>query len=266
MQENLVDEIKSYLLTRGIPVIGAADAETLNRTAPEGFRPSDYLPGAKTMLVLGHPLPLSVFTVPNDRAYTSYTRAYMTAYALINEVASFICLKMESGGYPSMPIPSYSPIKFHDGEPWGILSFKHAAAAAGLGKIGKNTLLIHPQYGNVLRFGGVLTAMPWPSGTPQEFEKLCPAGCKLCLEACPVGALRDGTIDKTACMTYCVNHVLMPPRFIMRILRPLMRKSNGFSRFISLFTFNFFEEYGIRCVQCLLACPYFPEFSGQVKK
>jgi epoxyqueuosine reductase len=258
MKKNLITDIEHYIKKKGIPVFAAANAGILNQTAPEGFRPMDYLPGAKSMLILAKPLPVAVFSPGNDPGYSFYTRSFTTYYNLMNETANEISLMLEVGGFSSLPVPSYSPLKFHQGEPWGLISFKHAAAAAGMGKIGKNTLFIHPEYGNVLRFGGVLTTMEWPSARPAEFRKLCPEGCALCIQACPVGALEDGTIDKTVCMTHCIRHVMMPPRFMMRFLRSVMRRSRRMSSFMELFTLNFFEEYGIRCVKCLTSCPHFP--------
>ncbi|MBN2160908.1 MAG: epoxyqueuosine reductase [Spirochaetes bacterium] len=260
MKKNLLSELKQYTQDRGIPILAAADAELLNKTAPEGFRPMDHLQGAKTVLVLAKPLPLSVYSVPDDKDYNFYVRAFTTSFNLMNDVANNLALMMEKEGYRSLPVPAYSPLRFHQGEPWGMLSFKHAAAAAGLGKIGKNTLFIHPEYGNVLRFGGVVTTMEWPTGKPAEFKKLCPEGCALCVHACPVGALKNGTIDKTACMTRCIRHVMMPPRFMMRFFRAIMRKSRVLSRFMELFTLNFFEEYGIGCMACLTSCPHFPGY------
>lgn len=260
MKKNLAVELKKYVDERGIPLLGAASAELLNRTAPEGFRPRDYLPGAKTMLILAKPLPLSVLLVPDDHDYNFYVRAFTTSYNLMNDVANDLALMMEKEGYRSLPVPAYSPLKFHQGEPWGTMSFKHAAAAAGLGKIGKNTLFIHPEYGNILRFGGVLTEMDWPAGRPAEFKNLCPEGCALCVHACPVGALKDGKIDKTACMTRCIRHVMMPPRIIMRLLRSVMRKSGKMSRLMEQLTLNFFEEYSIGCMACLTSCPHFPGY------
>ena len=72
---------------------------------------------------------------------------------------------------------------------------KAMAAAAGLGFIGKNTLLITPEYGSSILISGVI--LPWmPEGGKEPAEqrvkrKSC-GTCRLCLEACPGKAL-DGT-------------------------------------------------------------------------
>jgi epoxyqueuosine reductase len=263
MTKKLIREIEKTVRERGIPLLSIAGADSLNRKAPEGFRPMDYLPGARSMLILARPLPLSVFTVPDDRTYKFYIRSFTTYYNLMDAASNAIAMKLEQAGFPSLPIPSYSPLRFHGGEPRGLMSFKHAAEESGMGKIGRNTLLIHPEYGNVLRFGGVLTAMEWPAGAAAAMKDPCPAGCSLCEKACPAGALGDGAINKTACMTRCISHVLMPPRPVMSFLGAIMRRSARLSRLMELFTLNFFENYGINCMACLLACPHFP---GRKKK
>lgn len=78
--------------------------------------------------------------------------------------------------------------------------------------MGKNTLLIHPKHGNVLRLGGLLTTMEWPAGKPSPYPDICLENCHRCEEVCPVGALKNGEIDKTRCMGNCIQHTLMPPK------------------------------------------------------
>lgn len=63
------------------------------------------------------------------------------------------------------------------------------AAAAGLGQIGKNGLLLTSSFGPRQRFVFVLTnAIPAETEIYQE-EKLCADDCSLCCEACPMQAL-----------------------------------------------------------------------------
>ncbi len=68
----------------------------------------------------------------------------------------------------------------------------HAAAAAGLGMVGKNGLLIHDAYGSFVFIGEWLTdAPPELFGVHPPVEPPSCMACGACARACPSGALRD---------------------------------------------------------------------------
>ena len=50
MREDLINDVREYFYQKDIPIIGAASAEAYNDKAPEGFRPEEMLPGAKTIV------------------------------------------------------------------------------------------------------------------------------------------------------------------------------------------------------------------------
>lgn len=75
------------------------------------------------------------------------------------------------------------------------------AALAGLGWIGKNTLLIHPKHGSYLFLGFVLTNLKSGEG-PKPLPDYC-GRCERCLEGCPTGALTQShTLDSRSCISY----------------------------------------------------------------
>lgn len=259
MKNELASKVVDYILNREIPIIGAANAAEYDKIAPIGFRPGEMLQDAKTILVLAKPLPLSIFlSKKNNDLYSFYISSYFTYYSLMDETANNISIILEKEGYPTLPIPSYSPLKFHDGEPRGILSLKHAAVESGIGKMGKNTLLIHPEFGNILRLGGLITTLDWPDTEKPDVKKICPEKCNICIDACPVNALSHDGIDKIKCMGNCIKHTLMPPQWIIPYMKFGIGKSKFLTRFMDLFALSLFESYGVGCIECLRKCPYFP--------
>ena len=79
---------------------------------------------------------------------------------------------------------------------------------AGLGFIGKNHQLIHPTLGSMVHPGEILINQPVPiSNTQYPISQQC-ADCRLCLDACPTGALRNNVWDATQCIAYTTHHCL----------------------------------------------------------
>jgi epoxyqueuosine reductase len=77
---------------------------------------------------------------------------------------------------------------------------REAAARAGVGFYGKNTLLITRKFGSWVVLGTLVTDRELEAAQPLELD--CGA-CTLCIEACPTGALDDpGTLDATKCLSY----------------------------------------------------------------
>jgi epoxyqueuosine reductase len=77
---------------------------------------------------------------------------------------------------------------------------REAAARAGVGFYGKNTMLITRRFGSWVVLGTLVTDQELESTPPLELD--C-GSCTLCIEACPTGALDDpGTLDATKCLSY----------------------------------------------------------------
>ena len=70
---------------------------------------------------------------------------------------------------------------------YSLFNHKMAATTAGLGWIGKNGLLISPDYGPRLSLVTVLTDAPLAPDSPME-HSLC-GDCKLCVQYCPSQAI-----------------------------------------------------------------------------
>ena len=75
------------------------------------------------------------------------------------------------------------------------------AQNAGLGKIGKNTMLIHPDYGSRFFLAALLTTEELEPTQPITFD---PCGdCRRCQNACPYSALGESyRLDARKCLNY----------------------------------------------------------------
>jgi epoxyqueuosine reductase len=74
------------------------------------------------------------------------------------------------------------------------------AALTGLGWIGKNTLLIHPQYGSYIFLGTVFTNLTLDR-EPEFLKDYC-GNCNRCISACPTEALEPHYLESQKCISY----------------------------------------------------------------
>jgi len=85
------------------------------------------------------------------------------------------------------------------------VNLKDEALRAGIGRRGKNTLVLHPKFGPWLRFMGIRTNAPLESLiVPIPIEGNDPAcdGCSICIDVCPVKALEPYSMpDRTLCLS-----------------------------------------------------------------
>jgi epoxyqueuosine reductase len=77
---------------------------------------------------------------------------------------------------------------------------REAAARAGLGFYGKNTMLITRRHGSWVVLGTLITDTTVESSSPLDAD--C-GSCTLCIEACPTNALDEpGTLDANRCLSW----------------------------------------------------------------
>jgi epoxyqueuosine reductase len=86
---------------------------------------------------------------------------------------------------------------------------REAAARSGVGFYGKNTLLITRRHGSWVVLGTLVTGAELEPTPPLDLD--C-GECRLCIDACPTGALDEpGTLDSTRCLSYWTQAPAPPP-------------------------------------------------------
>ena len=120
-----------------------------------------------------------------------------------NDVARSIVAALEDRGHravnPSMGFPM--EMDRAPGKIW-VVSHKPVAVAAGLGQMGIHRNVIHPKFGNFILLATILVdAEISEEGARLDYNPCLE--CKLCVAACPVGAISaDGHFDFSACYTH----------------------------------------------------------------
>lgn len=159
-------------------------------------------------------------------------KAYVTRYALgrdyhklirkrLTHLAKRIDAELEGHDYRA----------FTDSAP---VMEKALAQRAGLGWIGKNTLLLTPKVGSFFFLGEIFTSAPLPETMP--FEKDHCGTCTACLDTCPTDAFAGPyVLDARRCISYLTIEL---KGAIPEELRPLMGN----------------RVFG--CDDCQLVCPW----------
>jgi epoxyqueuosine reductase QueG len=190
------DEVKQRARELGAALCGIASAGGFG-DAPAGFRPSDIMKECESVIVLAVRFPVSALT----STPAAYTFARNQVCAQLDSITFQLAVELEGMGKCAIAIPSAEPYEYWDETRQhgrGIMSLKHAAVLAGLGKIGKNTLLVNDQFGNMLWLGMLLVNEKLDLDPSAAYEACIP-NCRICLDACPVGALDGTTIDQAKC-------------------------------------------------------------------
>jgi epoxyqueuosine reductase len=185
---NYTERLKTSIHALGADLVGVADTNPLQglHLDPPGL----LQPFARAISIAVR-LPAIVFEGIIDRPTPLYSSIYQTANRMLDEISFKAANLLQADSHRSLPIPASQVL---DRVNWlGSISHKAVGRMAGLGWQGKSLLLINPLYGPRIRLATILTDAPL---TPDEpIANRC-GNCTLCVDACPVGAIKGvGTDD-----------------------------------------------------------------------
>lgn len=184
----------------------------LHRQAAKRKQPATIVPGARVaVVVLDNYLPpkgsVGVSGSPPVRAVkiAKYARGRDYHLDCGDRLARLADTLRDLGATVAQPFVDAGPVPERE-----------LAQRAGLGWLGKNTMLIRPGVGSFFFIGSVFTDLALRPDQPFSTEHC--GTCTRCLDACPTAALPSpGVLDATRCLSYLtIEHRGEPPEELSR--------------------------------------------------
>mgnify|MGYP005856741663 FL=1 len=156
------------------------------------------LPGVRSLIVVAlnyapHPLPPEFLTDPRRGRISNYAWGADYHAVMIPRLQALAdWLREQAGG----------EVACRASVDTGAILEREHAQGAGLGFIGKNTMLIHPRRGSYLFLGEVLTTLAFDEYDAPGRATMC-GTCARCQIACPTGAFpQPYVLDARRCISY----------------------------------------------------------------
>ena len=194
-----------------VELLGVVSIES---STPEELRSraTSLLPEVRSVIVVGKELYKEIIALlrPSKKAGAAEYGELLGPHAdyltgRLNKAIYDLASLFKKHGYRCLPLPAAgcpTDLRFLS----AIFSYKHAGELAGLGTIGKHSLLITPEYGPRVRLACLLTEAPL-EGSPRKSKNHC-IQCDACIRACPANALNEPrhdepySLNKFACHAY----------------------------------------------------------------
>jgi epoxyqueuosine reductase len=165
----------------------------MHRQAARRMTPSDIFPGAIRAVVVTHGYYCAdTPAVPASGHVAKYARGRDYHRALrppLDALAAFIC-SLDDGSVKAKAFVDAGPVPERE-----------LAQRAGIGWIGKNTMLISQTRGSYFVLASVLTDLDLATDLPFEADRC--GTCRRCLDACPTDAFSaPRVLDSRRCISY----------------------------------------------------------------
>ena len=156
------------------------------------IRTDDFLLPAQTILDLPFAVSVALRLAPavlgtlEDHPNQLYEHHYRQVNFALDRLALDLATMIQNLGAQALPIAASQLVDWQNQR--GHLSHKRIAAAAGVGWLGRNNLLVTPKHGAQVRLVTVLTDLKLDPDRP--LENGC-GSCRACVAACPAKAIGE---------------------------------------------------------------------------
>ncbi|MEZ6139420.1 MAG: tRNA epoxyqueuosine(34) reductase QueG [Zavarzinella sp.] len=211
MTASLVIELKQVAKSLGFQLAGVAKAEPadhferylqwleagcagemtyLHKNAAAREHPRAVLLEVRSVVMLGitYGGDSPAGTLPKIARYAQTPDYHQVLWEKLNQLGAWLTAR----------IPESTQRGVTDSAP---LLERNFAQRAGLGWIGKNSMLIHKQLGSFLMLGALLTSVEFPADVPHTTSHC--GTCTACIDHCPTSAIEaPGWLNATKCISY----------------------------------------------------------------
>ena len=225
--------------------------------SPRSPDPQNYLPEARSLVV---------FILREIRGgYMNRSIIRMTSLGALDRTMNYITYKLaryieDSFDTDAMVIPDHRPFEINKGTLKSIIgpvSLRHAAVQCGAGVFGRNTLVVNPKWGSMIRIGAILIDLPLPSDEPINYDP-CKNCDYPCVDNCPAGAIQGDRVDQRLCTCYSQPYdVGNFMRFMMKwedMSSPERKEFLLSPHWFNLYMAGMGYMY-YRCTECSRGCP-----------
>jgi epoxyqueuosine reductase len=177
-----------------------ADMDWMERTSAKRVDPGLVLDGARSVILLG----VNYYQGGANGGESSWAR-----YSLYGDYHDSLKAALRDAGRAIEELYGSGPQDYRYSVDTGPVLERAWAARAGVGFIGKNSMLISRRHGNWLFLASIIARIdiePDPPlsrrGDPNSIGLLC-GKCSRCMDACPTQAFPSpGTVDARRCISY----------------------------------------------------------------
>lgn len=248
-------EVLQFTLQEGADLVGIVNVKGLKHCNP--WRPpTNIVPEAKSIVVFA--LKHSDAALDSDIMRLNINDT-LVIYHELSRIGYRISRFLEKRGFRATAVPPFSPIEMSE-ETRGLVgdfSLRHAADSAGLGYIGRNNLLVTPEFGPRVRLAAVITDGDLEPRS-RSIELNC-GTCAICIEKCPAKAISQEGVDIRLCTKMVGGEAGLGS--MIRFLIELTDKSKEEMKKIirSPLVWNYYQAlqvgvyYG--CDVCMRSCP-----------
>ena len=156
------------------------------------------MPSAQSLILVG----IDYYArFADEETLSDPARGRIAAYAWGLDYHNVLELRLESFAEWLSQASAHSPEHKVYVDTGALLERSHAQQA-GLGFIGKNTMLIHPRRGSYFFIGEILTSLDFDDYDEPHRETMC-GTCTRCMSACPTDAFpAPFVLDSRRCISY----------------------------------------------------------------